>query len=192
MNKVFKVVWSATKHAYVVTSELAKSHQKSATTIVAAVILAASFSGGVANASSPEDWARADLIGSQRWLTPDQNAWGHMQDQHQVDPQQLDQQQQQQQWQQQVPQQQQQQQRRPRPQVPQQQQQQQQWQQQVPQQQQQQQIPKKGGSNGNTVINNYYTVVTTDVENVKKNTHNINVVNKKVDINTTNINTVNN
>ena len=35
MNKVFKVVWSATKHAYVVTSELAKSHQKSATTIVA-------------------------------------------------------------------------------------------------------------------------------------------------------------
>jgi len=93
MNKVFKVVWSATKHAYVVTSELAKSHQKSATTIVAAVILAASFSGGVANASSPEDWARADLIGSQRWLTPDQNAWGHMQDQHQVDPQQLDQQQ---------------------------------------------------------------------------------------------------
>ena len=94
MNKVFKVVWSATKHAYVVTSELAKSHQKSATTIVAAVILAASFSGGVANASSPEDWARADLIGSQRWLTPDQNAWGHMQDQHQVDPQQLDQQQQ--------------------------------------------------------------------------------------------------
>ena len=100
MNKVFKVVWSATKHAYVVTSELAKSHQKSATTIVAAVILAASFSGGVANASSPEDWARADLIGSQRWLTPDQNAWGHMQDQHQVDPQQLDQQQQQQQQQQ--------------------------------------------------------------------------------------------
>ena len=101
MNKVFKVVWSATKHAYVVTSELAKSHQKSATTIVAAVILAASFSGGVANASSPEDWARADLIGSQRWLTPDQNAWGHMQDQHQVDPQHLDQQQQQQQQQQQ-------------------------------------------------------------------------------------------
>ena len=149
MNKVFKVVWSATKHAYVVTSELAKSHQKSATTIVAAVILAASFSGGVANASSPEDWARADLIGSQRWLTPDQNAWGHMQDQHQVDPQQLDQQQQQQQqWQQQVPQQQQ---RRQHPQVPQQQ---QQWQQQVPQQQQQQQIPKKGGSNGNTIINN--------------------------------------
>ena len=87
MNKVFKVVWSATKHAYVVTSELAKSHQKSATTIVAAVILAASFSGGVANASSPEDWARADLIGSQRWITPEQNAWGHNQYQHPIDPQ---------------------------------------------------------------------------------------------------------
>ena len=162
MNKVFKVVWSATKHAYVVTSELAKSHQKSATTIVAAVILAASFSGGIANASSPEDWARADLIGSQRWLTPDQNAWGHNQDQHQVDPQQLDQQQQQ--WQQ----------------VPQQQ------QQQVPQQWQQQE-PKKGGSNGNTVINNYYTVVTTDVKNVKKNANNINILNQKVEKNISNI-----
>ena len=97
MNKVFKVVWSATKHAYVVTSELAKSHQKSATTIVAAVILAASFSGGVANASSPEDWARADLIGSQRWVTPEQNAWGHNQYQHPIDPQAQNQQQQQQQ-----------------------------------------------------------------------------------------------
>ena len=97
MNKVFKVVWSATKHAYVVTSELAKSHQKSATTIVAAVILAASFSGGVANASSPEDWARADLIGSQRWITPEQNAWGHNQYQHPIDPQAQSQQQQQQQ-----------------------------------------------------------------------------------------------
>ena len=101
MNKVFKVVWSATKHAYVVTSELAKSHQKSATTIVAAVILAASFSGGVANASSPEDWARADLIGSQRWITPEQNAWGHNQYQHPIDPQAQSQQQQQQQQQQQ-------------------------------------------------------------------------------------------
>ena len=95
MNKVFKVVWSATKHAYVVTSELAKSHQKSATTIVAAVILAASFSGGVANASSPEDWARADLIGSQRWITPEQNAWGHNQYQHPIDPQAQSQQEQQ-------------------------------------------------------------------------------------------------
>ena len=37
MNKVFKVVWSATKNAYVVTSELAKSHQKTATTVVAAI-----------------------------------------------------------------------------------------------------------------------------------------------------------
>ena len=126
MNKVFKVVWSATKHAYVVTSELAKSHQKSATTIVAAVILAASFSGGVANASSPEDWARADLIGSQRWITPEQNAWGHNQYQHPIDPQAQSQQEQQQQQQQQQKQQQQQQQK-----------------QQDQQQQQQQHAPKR-------------------------------------------------
>ena len=43
MNKVFKVVWSATKNAYVVTSELAKSHQKTATTIVAAILFSASL-----------------------------------------------------------------------------------------------------------------------------------------------------
>ncbi len=52
MNKVFKVVWSATKNAYVVTSELAKSHQKTATTIVAAILLSASLGGGIASASN--------------------------------------------------------------------------------------------------------------------------------------------
>ena len=30
MNRIYKVVWSKVKHAYVVTSELAKSHTKSA------------------------------------------------------------------------------------------------------------------------------------------------------------------
>ena len=69
MNKVFKVVWSATKNAYVVTSELAKSHQKTATTIVAAILLSASLGGGIASASTPADWYRTDLIGSQKWLT---------------------------------------------------------------------------------------------------------------------------
>lgn len=29
MNKIYKVVWSKAKHAYVVTSEVAKSHTKS-------------------------------------------------------------------------------------------------------------------------------------------------------------------
>lgn len=29
MNKIYKVVWSKAKHAYVVTSEVARSHTKS-------------------------------------------------------------------------------------------------------------------------------------------------------------------
>lgn len=28
MNKIYKVVWSKAKHAYVVTSEVARSHRK--------------------------------------------------------------------------------------------------------------------------------------------------------------------
>ena len=108
MNKVFKVVWSATKNAYVVTSELAKSHQKTATTIVAAILLSASLGGGIASASTPADWYRTDLIGSQKWLTPGQGSQAveqqpidlHQQDQQ--DQQQWQQNQQQgQQWQQQ-------------------------------------------------------------------------------------------
>lgn len=74
MNKVFKVVWSATKNAYVVTSELAKSHQKTATTVVAAILLSASLGGGIASASTPADWYRTDLAGSQKWLTPGQGS----------------------------------------------------------------------------------------------------------------------
>ena len=30
MNKIYKIVWSKAKHAYVVTSEVARSHTKSA------------------------------------------------------------------------------------------------------------------------------------------------------------------
>ena len=100
MNKVFKVVWSATKNAYVVTSELAKSHQKTATTIVAAILLSASLGGGIASASTPADWYRTDLIGSQKWLTPGQGSQAVEQqpiDLHQQDQQQW-QQQDQQQW----------------------------------------------------------------------------------------------
>ena len=100
MNKVFKVVWSATKNAYVVTSELAKSHQKTATTIVAAILLSASLGGGIASASTPADWYRTDIIGSQKWLTPGQGSQAVEQqpiDLHQQDQQD---QQDQQQWQQ--------------------------------------------------------------------------------------------
>ena len=106
MNKVFKVVWSATKNAYVVTSELAKSHQKTATTIVAAILLSASLGGGIASASTPADWYRTDLIGSQKWLTPGQGSQAveqqpidlHQQDQQDQQDQQQWQQQDQQQW----------------------------------------------------------------------------------------------
>ena len=106
MNKVFKVVWSATKNAYVVTSELAKSHQKTATTIVAAILLSASLGGGIASASTPADWYRTDLIGSQKWLTPGQGSQAveqqpidlHQQDQQQWQQSQQNQQQDQQQW----------------------------------------------------------------------------------------------
>ena len=104
MNKVFKVVWSATKNAYVVTSELAKSHQKTATTIVAAILLSASLGGGIASASTPADWYRTDLIGSQKWLTPGQGSQAVEQqpiDLHQQDQQDQQQWQQQQQWDQQ-------------------------------------------------------------------------------------------
>jgi len=99
MNKVFKVVWSATKNAYVVTSELAKSHQKTATTIVAAILFSASLGGGIVSASTPADWYRTDLIGSQKWLTPGQASQPVEQrpiDLHQQDQQQWQQQQQQQ------------------------------------------------------------------------------------------------
>ena len=40
MNRIYKVVWSKVKHAYVVTSELAKSHTKSASGKAAKAVLA--------------------------------------------------------------------------------------------------------------------------------------------------------
>lgn len=43
MNKIYKVVWSKAKHAYVVTSEVAKSHTKSASGKAVKAALAAAW-----------------------------------------------------------------------------------------------------------------------------------------------------
>lgn len=67
---------------------------------MAAILLSASLGGGIASASTPADWYRTDLIGSQKWLTPGQGSQAVEQqpiDLHQQDQQQW-QQQDQQQW----------------------------------------------------------------------------------------------
>lgn len=43
MNKIYKVVWSKAKHAYVVTSEVARSHTKSASGKAVKAALAAAW-----------------------------------------------------------------------------------------------------------------------------------------------------
>lgn len=47
MNKIYKVVWSKAKHAYVVTSEVARSHTKSASGKAVKAALAAAVGMGV-------------------------------------------------------------------------------------------------------------------------------------------------
>lgn len=47
MNKIYKVVWSKAKHAYVVTSEVARSHTKSASGKAVKAVLAAAVGMGV-------------------------------------------------------------------------------------------------------------------------------------------------
>lgn len=47
MNKIYKVVWSKARHAYVVTSEVAKSHTKSASGKAVKAALAAAVGMGV-------------------------------------------------------------------------------------------------------------------------------------------------
>lgn len=52
MNHIYKVIWSKAKHAYVVTSEVAKSHAKGASakavkTALAAAVGMSLFVGGV-------------------------------------------------------------------------------------------------------------------------------------------------
>lgn len=47
MNKIYKVVWSKAKHAYIVTSEVARSHTKSASGKAVKAVLAATVGMGV-------------------------------------------------------------------------------------------------------------------------------------------------
>ena len=47
MNKIYKIVWSKAKHAYVVTSEVARSHTKSASGKAVRAALAAAVGMGV-------------------------------------------------------------------------------------------------------------------------------------------------
>lgn len=52
MNHIYKVIWSKAKHAYVVTSEVAKSHAKGASakavkTALAAAVGMSLFVGGI-------------------------------------------------------------------------------------------------------------------------------------------------
>lgn len=52
MNHIYKVIWSKAKHAYVVTSEVAKSHTKGASakavkTALAAAVGMSLFVGGI-------------------------------------------------------------------------------------------------------------------------------------------------
>ena len=86
MNKIFKVIYSKTRHCYVVVSELAKSHCKTAgshttrnkTALTAAVLLALgtfSFLGmpGVAYADDPNPNSE-DLIGvNQQYIDSNDN-----------------------------------------------------------------------------------------------------------------------
>lgn len=81
MNKIYKVVWSKAKHAYVVTSEVAKSHTKSASGKAVKAALAAAVGMGVlmggymadaAPATNPSGDGPGIAIGtgssSQRWI----------------------------------------------------------------------------------------------------------------------------
>ena len=81
MNRVYKIVWSKAKNAYVVTSELAKNHTKNAsgkmvkTALTAAVgmgVLMGGYMADAAPATNPSGDGPGIAIGtgssSQRWI----------------------------------------------------------------------------------------------------------------------------
>lgn len=81
MNRVYKIVWSKAKNAYVVTSELAKNHTKNASGKMVKAALAAAMGMGVlmggymadaAPATNPSGDGPGIAIGtgssSQRWI----------------------------------------------------------------------------------------------------------------------------
>ena len=65
MNKIYKIVWSKAKHAYVVTSEVARSHTKSASGKAVKAALAAAVGMGVLMGGYAADAAiRRQVLGT--------------------------------------------------------------------------------------------------------------------------------
>ena len=62
MNRVYKIVWSKTKNAYVVTSEVARSHTKSASGKAVKTALAAAVGMGVLMGGYVADAAAKDIV----------------------------------------------------------------------------------------------------------------------------------
>lgn len=58
MNRIYKIVWSKAKNAYVVTSELAKNHTKSASGKAVKAALAAAVGMG-----APHGWLHGKRSG---------------------------------------------------------------------------------------------------------------------------------
>lgn len=62
MNRVYKIVWSKAKNAYVVTSELAKNHTKSASGKAVKAALTAAVGMGVLMGGYAADAAAKDIV----------------------------------------------------------------------------------------------------------------------------------
>lgn len=62
MNRVYKIVWSKAKNAYVVTSELAKNHTKNASGKMVKTALTAAVGMGVLMGGYAADAAAKDIV----------------------------------------------------------------------------------------------------------------------------------
>lgn len=62
MNRVYKIVWSKAKNAYVVTSELAKNHTKNASGKAVKAALTAAVGMGVLMGGYAADAAAKDIV----------------------------------------------------------------------------------------------------------------------------------
>ena len=70
MNKIYKIVWSKAKHAYVVTSEVARSHTKSASGKAVKAALAAAVGMGVLMGGYAADAADTATGSGNRYFSP--------------------------------------------------------------------------------------------------------------------------
>ena len=81
MNKIYKVLWSEAKQAYVVVSELAKNHGKKSQSKLAVLMLAAAVTmsgmgGAVASAAASEHYSVNNDTGHNVTIEPDFNDKG--------------------------------------------------------------------------------------------------------------------